>query len=355
MQELTNTLYVGPFRNAIGSAQSSYYDIQTGSAFIQTFNTYKAGDNADQNEAVFQLLQEIRRIFGFDALDLNAGANGQSLQMTLDGRSYRLSEQGAGLSHFIVVLVNVLVRRPTFLLIDEPELNLHSALQLDFLSTLAGYTTRGVMFATHSLGLARTGADHIYALIRPNGGWSQVSKYEESRDLVTLLGQLSFERRPDLGFDRVLMVEGKSDLRAVSRLLRLYDKEHEVLLLPLHGGEFIRGDVEQELIDMKRLGGNPKYLIDSEREYEGAALGANRQAFVDLCTGLDITGHVLARRALENYFTEDTVKRVFRGSLHALGPYEKRGWPKRENWRIADVMRRDDIDGTDLGEFLSTV
>ena len=169
-----------------------------------------------------------------------------------------------------------------------PELNLHASLQLDFLETLARYTRHGVIFATHSLGLARTSADRVYALTKAPGQTSRLEQYEESRELVTLLGQLSFDRRPELGFNRVLLVEGKSDLRAIARLLRFFDKEHEVLLLPLHGDEFIQGDVEQELIELKRLGGNIQYLIDSERDAEDAPLRSNRQNFVDLCTRLGI-------------------------------------------------------------------
>lgn len=156
-----------------------------------------SGIDATWNEAVYGLLQELERIFSFSELDLNAATDYKTLQLTVDGRSYRLTEQGAGLAHFVVVLVNVLIRRPSFLLIDEPELNLHASLQLDFLQTLASYTRYGVIFATHSPGLARTAADWIYTLRKPVGGTSTMRPYDGDTELVTLLGQLSFDRRPD--------------------------------------------------------------------------------------------------------------------------------------------------------------
>lgn len=353
-------MYIGPFRNAINiGAQQAYYDIQTGDAFVSAFADFKSGSNPRNNESVAQLIEELRRIFGFRSLDINATPDYKALQLTVDGRSFRLTEQGAGLAHFIVVLVNTMVKRPTFLLIDEPELNLHASLQLDFLSTLASYTRYGVAFATHSIGLARTSADRIYMLSKPPGGVSKVQAYEESRELATVLGQLAFDKRPDLGFNRVLLVEGKSELRAVGRLLRLYGKEHEVLLLPLHGDEMIRGDVEQELVELLRLGGDVKYLIDSERDSEGAQLSRNRQAFVDLCEKLEVNGCVLERRALENYFPEAAVKKAFGVNAVALGPYEKKGqaqgWPKTGNWRAASEMTITDLEGTDLGAFLEGV
>jgi ABC-type cobalamin/Fe3+-siderophores transport system ATPase subunit len=357
MQELGRAMYVGPFRNAINvGGQGSYYDIQIGEEFIRAFAGYKSGPSPDHNEAIYNLTQEIKRIFGLQSLDINAAGDYKSLQLMVDGRSYRLSEQGAGLSHFIVVLVNVLIRRPSLLLIDEPELNLHASLQLDFLQTLARYTDYGVIFATHSLGLARTAADTIYTLTKPVGGASTLRTYGADRELVTLLGQLSFDRRPDLGFSKVLLVEGKSELRALAQFLRFYHKEHEVLMLPLHGDELISGGVQNELSELLRIGGDIQYLIDSERKAAGDPLGKNRQAFIDLCRGLGISGHVLKLRALENYFTDAAVKQAFGDWASALGPYDKKGsgqnWPKTNNWRVAVEMSEADLKGTDLGTFL---
>jgi predicted ATPase len=92
------------------------------------------------------------------------------MQVFIDGRSYRLNNLGAGLAQFIVVLGNAAVLRPNFILIDEPELNLHPTLQLDFLTTLGSFAKNGVFFATHSYGLSRSSAELIYSVHRgPDG------------------------------------------------------------------------------------------------------------------------------------------------------------------------------------------
>ncbi|MFI7247261.1 ATP-dependent nuclease [Micromonospora chalcea] len=358
MRFLTNSMYVGPFRNAINiGGQEKYYDIQTGDAFVKRFAELKGGYNPAANEEVSRLLDEVRRIFGFSQLDVNASPDTESLQVTIDGRSFRLNEQGAGLAHFIVVLVNVLVGRPSILLIDEPELNLHASLQLDFLSTLAKFTEGSVLFATHSMGLARTAADRIYTVSSKSDGTRRIREYESDRDLATLAGQLSFDKRAGIGYTRILLVEGKSEIRALMQLLRLYGKEHEVLMLPLHGDEMIRGDVEQELLEVTRLSDSVSYLIDSERTSRGEPLSKSRQGFVDLCDRLGIEGLVLERRALENYLPEHAVVSAFGEQAKPLGPFEKKGsaqgWPKTNNWRAASRMRSDDLVGTDLGQFLA--
>ena len=53
------------------------------------------------------------------------------------------------------------------------------------------------------------------------------------------------------------------------------------------------------------------------------------------------------------------VQRVRGSGCRALGPYEALkelgpvGWSKSDNWRIAKEMTPDDLEGTDLGNFLA--
>ncbi|MBI4506827.1 MAG: AAA family ATPase, partial [Chloroflexi bacterium] len=160
---MADTLYVGAFRNAINlGSNENYFDIQVGQKLIRSWKDLKSGSVKKHNEACYRLTQDIRRIFGYESLEINPSADEQTLQMFINGRSYKLSELGSGLAHFIVVLANVATRAPSYLLIDEPELGLHPSLQLEFLTTLASYCGRGVLFATHSVGLARAIAPHVY-------------------------------------------------------------------------------------------------------------------------------------------------------------------------------------------------
>src|SRR5579862_1189449 len=101
------------------------------------------------------------------------------------------------------VLVNAANRRPALILIDEPELNLHPALQLDFLTSLTCYAECGVLFATHSIGLARASAEAIYATKRWGQGESEVTEYGTMPRLSEFLGELSFSGHQELGFNRI--------------------------------------------------------------------------------------------------------------------------------------------------------
>ncbi|MBN1313535.1 MAG: AAA family ATPase [Anaerolineae bacterium] len=352
---LSRTAYIGAFRNAISvSAEEPYFDIQVGLAFIAEWNQYKAGNAKWANDAMFEVTQSIKRIFMLDDLEISTSADGKTLQVRMDGKTYRLDELGSGLAQFILTLATAAVKRSHYIMIDEPELNLHPSLQLEFLNALGSFAKEGVLFATHSVGLARAGADRVYALRKGMGGSSIVTDYEAIPNLAQFLGELSFSSYRELGFDKILLVEGTTDVRAIQQLLRLYRREHQVVLLPLGGSALINANREAELQEIKRISDNIFALVDSERAGPDAEIPEDRLEFTEVCKHLGIDCHVLERRALENYWPSEAVKKVKGDKYQALGAFELLDdqWSKSENWRFAREMTLEEIEGTDLGNFL---
>jgi len=356
---LSRMLYLGPFRNAVNVGGSGdYYDIQIGQPFITSWRTLKTGYQKKQSEATYKLTDDIRRIFGFETLDINASDDGQNLQLMIDGKSYKQSEIGSGLIQFILVLANAAIKSPTYILIDEPELNLHPSLQVDFLTTLASHAEKGVLFATHNLGLARAISNRVYSVRRVGREGREVRDFTGTKVLAEFLGELGFNAYQDLGFETVLLVEGPTDVTCVQQLLRLYGKEHKVVLLPLGGSSMINAGCEAQLSEVGRISPRVHALIDSERAQPGEALATDRRGFEEACSKLNIPCHVLERRAIENYFPEHAIKEVKNSDKYRpLGHYEPLkgvdpAWGKEENWRIARLMTLDDLEDTDLGTFL---
>jgi len=97
----------------------------------------QAGASKQGQERIYKLIEEIKDNFGFRQLQISAALNHNSLQLFIDGRPFALQELGAGLAQFIVVLGNAALKKPSFILIDEPEISLHPSLQLKFLMKLA--------------------------------------------------------------------------------------------------------------------------------------------------------------------------------------------------------------------------
>jgi ABC-type cobalamin/Fe3+-siderophores transport system ATPase subunit len=357
---LQNAMYVGPFRNAVNvGGQEGYYDLSIGERFITNWDQAKRGEDRKTHEAIARLEHELARIFGFDSLDIDMSQEVSSLHVLVDGTSYDMNDHGAGLAQFIIVLGSVLFRQPKLLLIDEPELNLHPSLQVDFLTAL-GSTSEAVVFATHSLGLARAAADRLYSARRIEQGKSTVADFEGTRNLTELVGELSYSGYRDLGYDRVLLVEGPSDVRTMQQFLRWWRVEHKTVIVPLGGASLINGARTEDLRELARLAPNVFAVIDSEKSAETEPLAPDRAGFATACEEVEINCHILKRRATENYLADDAVKNTFGDKYRALEPFERTQdvepfWGKSQNWLIARAMRPEDLQDTDLGVFLARV
>lgn len=359
MKCFQQALYIGPFRNAINEGAGSYYDMAIGSSFIDTWHTWKTGVSKAQNRAIESVTSDIRNIFEYDRLEINASREQKSLSVYVNGNPYRLSELGAGLSQFIIVLGNAAIKKPPLILIDEPELNLHPSLQIDFLTSLGSYARDGVIIATHSIGLARSVADRLYSFQNRNGR-STVKPFEQTQNYVEFVGELSFSLFKEMGHDRVLLVEGVNDIKTAHQFLRMQKKDHRVVVISLGGDQLARGGVETELAELLRLSNNVSALVDSERVSENAGPKKERNDFQEICERLGIRVCVTKRRAIENYFTDKAVKEALGGSHSALDSYEllkdsKNGWSKTDNWKIARCMNFDDIAKTDVGQFIANL
>jgi ABC-type cobalamin/Fe3+-siderophores transport system ATPase subunit len=358
-QVFSGALYIGPFRNAISEAKSTYFDLAIGTEFIALWDSWKTGAQKAHSLAVLRVQDEIRKIFGYKSLEVSAAENRTILHLDVDGKPYKLREVGAGLSQFLVVLANAAIRRPRLLLIDEPEVHLHPALQLSFLTALASYASDAVLFATHSIGLARCSADNVYSIQRVNGlpilrEFGQVPNYAE------FAGELSFASFKEMGFDTILLVEGVTEIKAFQQFLRLLNADRKVVAIPLGGGNIIKANAEEELAELGRLSDNVAVIIDSEREHKEAPLSTARQKFLEACNALGFRGMATERRAFENYLTDRAVKEQKGHSFRALEPYEslaevKPNWKKNENWRIASVMTKEELLHSDLGKFLNEI
>ena len=376
LEFLKNTFYIGAFRNAINpfytndlghqrqiqSWHSLYYDINIGAKLIQSWKEFKAGAIRQNRQDAIELTKQICQIFRFDSLEIFHTDNERDFLFSINGESYNLSDVGSGIAQFFVVLANIVIKKPSFILIDEPEINLHPSLQLEFLDILERYASNGVLYATHSVGLARH-ADQIYSVFKDNDNISNIREFENRSSLSELLGELSYSAYRELGFTKVLLVEGRTEVKVIQQFLRKYDKDHEFFIVSMGGSQYICEHSEDELREFMRASEKIFALIDSEKASSDQELDSSRQGFVNICGRLGIDCHVLKWRATDNYFPDRVIRQIKGQNFQELAPYQKLGetsqgiqhWAKSENWRFAQAMSKDELESTDLGDFIKRI
>ena len=361
MDHLSNILFVPAFRNAINEGAAAYYGMLVGTSFVQAWHSWKAGLNKAQSRAMAQATEDIRAVFEFDTLEINAAEKGNTLAVWINGRQYRLAELGSGLAQFILIFGNAAIKRPSIILIDEPETNLHPSLQIAFLTALARYSEGNIVFATHSIGLARSTAEIIYSFRRGQAEFPSVRLFEQTPNYAEFVGEMSFAAYKELGCNSILLVEGVTDVKTFQQFLRKLKVDAKVVAIPLGGDAMARGGVEHELEEIKRITPDVYAIVDSERTGKDKPPIKARSDFKKSCEGLQIKVHLTDRRATENYFTEHAIKEVLGDKYSSLGHYDSlktapNSWNKsQDNWRIASRMTRQDIENTDVGQFLLEV
>lgn len=361
---LANATYIGPYRNLANQGGGSYYDLPIGASFISQWRSLKTGANRASKLAVIQTQRDIAQLLGYDSLEINASEDGQTLSVVFDGSLiHSLSDVGSGLAQMIFSIVTVANRKPSLVLIDEPESHLHPMMQAKFVEALNRHAQFGTVFTTHSIGLARQVANPILVVTRDKvSGKSSIRPLEDARNGAQLLGEMSYSQFSSLGGKYLLLVEGTTEIKTVRVLLRKLEIDGDVFLIPLGGSALIGANRSDELSEFTRIGAEVFVLVDSERVTEDASLEKERAGFLDTCVKLFGVKnvHITTRRATENYFSDAAVKRIKGEKYRALTAYEKLekvepAWGKNENWRIAEVMEFDEIADTDIGKFLTAL
>jgi energy-coupling factor transporter ATP-binding protein EcfA2 len=337
---------------------AKYYDMFSGKTFVQHWALAQQGAGKESTEKIDGVVEDIRRIFRLERLSIQSDSGNRDLLVVANGKSTRLSELGTGFAQFVLLLGNLGLEAPTYVLIDEPETNLHPTLQLDFLSSIAARASEGVFFATHNLGLARQAADRIFAL-SPGPTSCTLSPFHQTEDLAKLIGELSFGRSDFAPARKLLLVEGQTDVLTFQNLLAAVGREHEFAIISLNGDAGINSRRLPELEQMCALGIDVRAIIDSERSAPKAGIAKHRNEFVAACKKVGIFCHVLERRAIENYFSQRALDEgLGLGKFRALKPFEDldsvpNHWPKRKNSRIARAVLKTELESTDLGVFLN--
>ena len=359
-----NTLYLGPHRNLVndGAGGGTYYDLSIGTAFVAEWDGLKNGQSIEQADSAIRAERLIADLLDWKTLAISPSSDKKQLLLTGEQGRFALSELGSGISELILCLVTAAVRKPSWIMIDEPESHLHPALQVKFIEALESLASEGVVFTTHSIGLARSCANSILAVQQNEHRRSVIRPFESVRNFSELMGEMSFSQFHELGFNKLLLCEGVTEVKTLRQILRQWRMDSAVMIVPLGGTSLIDPKRTDELQEFKRFGVPVFVLVDSERA-SADTTNAQRNAFIAACQNLFGKKNAIqtARRATENYFTQKAIMTAMRSEKYiALQPFQNAEsvqpfWGKNQNWKIAAEMTKDDWLATEIGQFFNLI
>lgn len=362
----SNSLYVGSFRTPSSKSSGDYFGIKIGNDFIKNWDGWANGVDIIRRNKITELRDELRDLFGFERFEISVNTNKTNLIITTENGSFLLDELGGGIGHFILVLGNALILEPDFILIDEPENALHPRLQQTFVTTLASKAKLGLIATSHSIGLARSTADHVYSLTKDSSsGRIKLTEFGEnySPSIIDTINELGYSQFVELGGNNILLVEGRTDIKSFKEILRKYGIEQHFIVMDLGGANMINRKSYEELAELKRLNANSySVIIDSEISGEDAELDAKIIEFRDMCSNLGFNVFLTEVHSTDNYITQYAIDKVVGSRYPALHRFENleskerkssnTKWGKSLNWKMFREMDKSDFSGTLLEDFI---
>lgn len=359
LNTVSNCCYIGASRLVPGPG-CHHFDLVLGRNLVELWRKTKEDRNPLTASRISKVQRALERIFGVASIEITPVADDRLFTIVVDGRPpLSLYEMGSGFGEIFVLLANLAGKQPSYILIDEPETHLHPSLQSELLKQLLSLSQYGVVFSTHNFGLARSISEHVYAMER-HADHSVLHHIDRHPSLASLLGELSYSSYGYSQAARVLLVEGVNDVLTTREFLRLYRKHADTAIVPLGGSNMINGDRKSELDILTKLSTKVYAIIDSERNSREDPLADRIRAFAEVAQQLGVRVCVLERRAFENYLSDDAVRKAFGEKYRAAAPYQRATelpcfWGKARSCEAASYMSKDELDGTDLGQFLATI
>lgn len=222
----------------------------------------------------------------------------------LDVDDFLVEVNGSGVREALRLILDVEFEQPSILLVEEPEVHLHPALEIAMMRHLKSVSARSQVFiTTHSTNFLDTGDMRNVYLLSLNGS-TRVQHLNIEEAETEIPKELGIRLSSVFMFDRLLFVEGSSDeliLREFAETLGLNLGHANVGFVVMGGSRnftYYAAQATLSLLSKRQV--QSLFLLDRDEQRED---GIKRlESLLEGRAEL----HILQRREIENYLIDPT-------------------------------------------------
>jgi len=300
----TRVLQLGERRSAIGSEEARR---------ILNLKIERGGQ-----EQLRPIQEQVTALLGV-SIDAYQSADrrvrGREPAAELDVDDFLVELNGAGIREALRMILDVEFEKPDILLIEEPEVHLHPALEYRISEYLNTLSTRVQIFATtHSTTFLDNSSGLSSFLVTKSDGSSRAERVSVERDAAVILADLGVKPSALFLFDHLVFVEGPTDEAVLRQWMVLggYDPaELNVGFIHTVGTRNFRYFAMQSSLQFLIDRGIRVSFIRDRDELLDTDVDRLRQ---NLPTGCDLV--VLGCREIENYLLQP---KAIASALRSLG------------------------------------
>lgn len=286
------------------------------------------------------------------------GSETSSLELAYewkDGRIVNLANMGGGVEQVLILGAMLISQRKACILLEEPESHLHPGAQEALLGLIEKYIGDSLIFlATHSpVFIQPRDTISIHAIYNSEGknAIGSTIEFEDFNEILTLIGS-----RPGhlAQADIVLYVEGKNGAVVVEEWLKKWPKKINVLsslqlvVLPINVDEI--GAKDFDILEFKKITPNMIIFADKDNDPGEQKPKKSRLDLKDKCEKNNIPFILTDKRQIEDYFTEDAVRKSLPANIVKSWEYDKNKpmseqyLCKKYNKTVASKMSWEDVE-----------